>query len=271
VKAFLKKILPGKQSRQLRTRYLYLRGLCYRGKNYYCPFCNHSYRKLLPGGFNLPVIESMQIIGAGLRQNMVCPGCGSTDRDRLLYVYLNQKKVLDKKGLRILHIAPEPMLAQYIASNNPAEYICGAMYHEGVYYGTDLVIMDVQQIPFPPNAFDLLICNHVLEHVADDLLAMQEIYRVMDKGGIGILQVPWSPMLDTTITDESITSREGREAVFGQFDHVRLYGKDYPAQLEKAGFTLSKVSATELLTEENTKRDFAINQKEVIFVVEKQT
>jgi len=225
---------------------------------------------MLSGGFDLPVIKTMQIIGAGRRKNMVCPGCNSTDRDRLMYFFLEKNKLL-KNNISLLHIAPEPSLGTFLKSNVNGLYISGAKYHEGVYYHDSMKIIDIEALTFESNSFDMVICNHVLEHVADDHQAMAEIYRVLKSGGAAILQVPWSPLLETTYEDPSIIDQIGREKHFGQFDHVRLYGMDYRKRLENGGFHVSTFSVQDLLETTIEKKNFALNPQEIIFVGRKQT
>lgn len=102
------------------------------------------------------------------------------------------------------------------------------------------VKMDIHQIPFSENHFDVVLCNHVLEHVKDDILAMREINRVLKPGGWAILQVPFfAPVPEVTQEDITITDPRERERLFGQDDHVRKFGKDYPKRIEKSGLTVS--------------------------------
>jgi len=98
------------------------------------------------------------------------------------------------------------------------------------------VKMDIHRMPFGDSSFDVVLCNHVLEHVTDDITALQEIRRVLKPGGFAILQVPFfHPIPDETISDPSVTDPRERERLFGQDDHVRRYGKDYTSRIENAG------------------------------------
>lgn len=271
--ASVKKLIPASVGYQLRNLKLSLRKFYFTGKKFYCPLCNHSYRKFFPGGFDLPVIKEMQIIGAGRRKDIICPGCASTDRDRLIHSILISKEFDFLPSDSLLHIAPEPSLYKWLIENKKEllkVYVQGVKYHEGFYYNSDVRLFDVMDIPFKAGSFDLVICNHVLEHVEDDQKAMQEIYRILKKNGKGILQVPWSPLIKDTLEDSSITSVEDREKYFGQFDHLRLYGQDYTNKLIAAGFEVRVVEPSSLGFDENYMQSISINPKEVIFVVTKQ-
>ena len=128
------------------------------------------------------------------------------------------------------------------------------------------VKMDIHQIPFGENHFDVVFCNHVLEHVADDINAMSEIKRVLKPGGWAILQVPFfSPVPDSTIEDSSITNPREREKAFGQDDHVRKYGKDYPKRIQRSGLKAEPVDFAQGLTEEQATR-YGVVKNEIIYL-----
>jgi len=110
--------------------------------------------------------------------------------------------------------------------------------------------MDITDIQYVDNTFDAILCNHVLEHIPDDKKAMKELSRVLKPNGWAILQVPLDPNLDKTFEDPSVTSPEERKRVFGQKDHVRIYGKDYKDRLEEAGFDVKVDNFVEELNEE---------------------
>src|SRR4249920_3892182 len=105
-----------------------------------------------------------------------------------------------------------------------------------------MIRMDISKIPYKANCFDVIICNHVLEHIPNDRQAMSDLYRVLKPGGWAILQVPISLSLDRTYEDPTAVTREEREKKFGQHDHVRIYAKDYKDRLENVGFTVEVYS-----------------------------
>ena len=132
----------------------------------------------------------------------------------------------------MLHVAPEQCFMDRFEEIHGENYITADIESP-----LAKVKMDIHDIPFPENTFDVTFCNHVMEHVDDDLKAMGELHRVLKPGGWGIIQVPFFPPIpDETFEDASITDPKERERIFGQDDHVRLYGKDYPNRLRKAGF-----------------------------------
>jgi ubiquinone/menaquinone biosynthesis C-methylase UbiE len=130
--------------------------------------------------------------------------------------------------------------------------------------------MDIHKIPFDKNTFDAVLCNHVLEHVADDIKAMSEINRVLKPGGFAILQVPFfKPVPDVTFEDPTITDRRQREKVFGQDDHVRKYGRDYAARIQRAGLEpLEDLYVNDL--EDSARQKFGLVKGEVIYLGKKK-
>ena len=213
----------------------------HRGNRYVCPICNYSSKDLSAIGSDSPVLKEKHVIGAGKRKG-ACYKCGATDREKLIYMFLKEKIGIfnGKQKLRILHVAPESMLFKKLKEVGFQEYICGDLFTEGYNYPEQVVKLSVLNIPYSDNYFDFIICNHVLEHVEDDRKAINELYRVLKPHGIAILQVPLSANSHDTIEDFSVITPEAREKAFGQFDHVRIYGQDYPERLEASGFTVSR-------------------------------
>ncbi|MBL7137195.1 MAG: class I SAM-dependent methyltransferase [Bacteroidales bacterium] len=264
-----KRLIPfwlGKKLRGAWQKYLSFR---YRGTEYYCPYCGYHFRELLPGGTDLPVLTEKQIIGGGYRANLVCPRCFSVDRDRLIYLYLKKKTNLFSAPLKVLHIAPEGCIRALLMSLPNIEYRSGVKYYEGYYYDRKVNLIDVTSMPFESASFDVVLCNHVLEHIEDDQKALEEIHRVLKPGSWAILQVPISLTLQETFYDPSVKTPEEREKVYGQFDHVRIYGQDYPRILERKGFIVKQYSPSEDAKEEELKR-YALNPDELLYVAYKK-
>jgi len=190
----------------------------YKGNNVKCPICNGKFRKFLPYGNKGD-------------NNRLCPKCLSLERHRLLWLYLNNKTDFFTAKLKVLHIAPEQSFIKRFKKLTNLEYITADLESP-----LAALKMNIKDIPFNDNTFDVLICNHVLEHIDDEPKALSEILRVLKPNGWAILQVPINNSYETTYEDASITSPKEREKHFGQYDHLRFHGKDYPLRLQSAGF-----------------------------------
>lgn len=226
--------------------------LFYRGRQVECPVCAHQFRKFLP-------------YGRKARENALCPNCLALERHRLMYLFLQRKTNFFSAPLKVLHVAPEICFIDRFEQQPNLEYITADIESP-----LAKVKMDIHAIPFPEASFDVVFCNHVMEHVADDAQAMREIYRVLKPGGWGIIQIPlFHPLPEKTYEDASLTSPAAREKAFGQDDHVRLYGKDYGRRLEAAGFRVDENRYVEELPAEEVDR-FALPKEEIIFYVEKR-
>ncbi len=201
----------------------------------------------------------------GYRLNARCPVCRSRDRARLLYLYLTKKTNIFTEQVKLLHVAPEVALSAIFKKTANVDYLTADLNSEVV-----MVKMDITGINYPDNSFDVVICNHVLEHIVDDRKAMNEIYRVLKPGGWGILQVPMSFTLENTYEDFSVTTPSEREEVFGQSDHVRIYAIDYLDRLKEAEF---QVNAFKWWTNEKefagSTNKFGLIQDEIVFHVTK--
>jgi len=194
-------------------------------------------RRYLPEGYAIPILHDLDVVGGEHRAGRTCPVCHANTRARLVWWHLvSQVRILERPA-RVLHLAPErciygrlrrlPSIAYHAADRDAFRY----RFATG-----SLCAADATSLPYTDARFDLVIANHVLEHVEDDWRALAEIRRVLRPGGFAILQVPVAQRLVVTREDPSIRSEEEREEAFGQWDHVRLYGLDYPQRLEKAGF-----------------------------------
>lgn len=173
-------------------------------------------------------------------RNVKCPKCKSGVRHRLLFATISQIDKFSYKnivqGKRILHFAAEPMLRSWL-KKYANTYITADFIREG--FDRKLDISDMSSIS--NGEFDLLIACDVLEHVPNHIKAIQEIYRVLNSNGIAIFTVPQKDNLTTTLEDPNIVDPEERERIFGQWDHLRIYGDDFPSILEKTGFKVTVV------------------------------
>ncbi|EHC14929.1 class I SAM-dependent methyltransferase [Fischerella thermalis] len=195
-----------------------IQSVTYAGKEYTCPCCEGSFRTFLPAGINH-------------RPKAECPKCFSLERHRLLWLYLKNRTNLLSEKLKVLHFAPEFQLYRLIRKLPNIDYLTADLSAPRV-----MMNMDITNIPFADASFDVILCNHVLEHVPDDAKAIKELYRVLKPNGWAILQVPLDKNIAETFEDPNITSEEDRVKFYGQKDHLRLYGRDYKNRLEAAGF-----------------------------------
>tara|TARA_B100001248_G_scaffold255657_1_gene235678 strand:- start:4858 stop:5589 length:732 start_codon:yes stop_codon:yes gene_type:complete len=209
----------------------FLKKIYFFGYKYKCNVCNKSFRKFKVGGLKNKIFTDLSIIGGGYRSNYRCPHCGSNDRIRLVYYFL-QNKINFENINKILHVAPEEKIENYLKKFN-VEYSSLDVNSKNVTFTEDITNLSLED-----QSYDFVICNHVLEHVSNDIKAIEEIYRILKKGGRAVIQVPISLKLDETLEQESHWSDEQREKYFGQHDHVRLHGRDFPSRLASAGFVV---------------------------------
>ncbi len=221
----------------------------YMGNKHHCPICGGHFRKFLPYG------------NKG-NDNRLCPRCLSLERHRLLWLFLKEEKMFDK-NISFLHIAPEQPFNKRFRKQKHWKYITADLESP-----LADVKMDIRKMPFKDEEFDFVMCNHVLEHIDNDLQAMKEIYRVLKKGGKAIVQVPIDYQRTTTYEDFSITDPKERQKHFGQYDHVRVYGLDYAERLRKAGFEVEISLFVETLPE-NEVNFYRLDKSEKIYIVRK--
>lgn len=223
----------------------------YSGKGVECNVCGSEFRKFLP-------------YGRSGRDNALCPHCLSLERHRLMYLYLQRKTNFFKDDLKLLHVAPEYCFIDRFEKMKNLDYITADIESP-----LAKVKMDIHQIPFEANTFDVAFCNHVMEHVDDDIKAMSELLRVLKPGGWAIIQSPQDWSRATTYEDPTITDPNERERLFWQDDHLRLFGRDYGQRLEKGGFkvTEDRFVMNELTPEEV--KHYALPANEVIYFCQK--
>jgi hypothetical protein len=206
------------------------------GRGVECPLCGARYRRFMPYGY------------VTTRRNALCPRCLALERHRLLWLWIERESDLLKPdgaaGRKFLHIAPEVCLLEKFEKIFPKDSYTTADLESPL---AD-VRLDVQAIPFADATFDIVFCNHVLEHVADDRRAMSEMHRVMKPGGWGVMLAPVDPARAATFEDDTITDPAERTRIFGQYDHRRIYGRDYADRLREAGWSVDEVDYFAALT-----------------------
>ena len=194
--------------------------------------------------------------------NALCTNCLSLERHRLIYLFLKRKTTLFNEENNLLHIAPEECLIKKFKENKNINYTSADLESP-----LADIKMDIHKMPFDNNSFDFVLCNHVLEHVENDLQALKEIKRVLRKGGKGIVQVPfYFPIPEETKEDKKIISKKEREIIYGQSDHVRKYGKDYKKRLESSGFKVTVTLPSEFLAKSEIDL-YRISKSEEIYLI----
>ena len=225
--------------------------LSLKGNRFTDPIDGKSFKKFLPYGYESP------------RENVLSPFTLSLERHRLLWLYLKNETEFFNAPLKLLHFAPEQAFYKRFKKLDNLDYTT-----------TDLnspladVKADICNLPFSDNSFDVILCNHVLEHIPDDTKAMQELYRVLKPGGWGIFQIPQDLKREKTFEDNTITDRKERPRIFGQYDHVRIYGRDYFDKLRSIGFTVEEVDYTSILPKEAVEK-YRLAKGEIIPLVRK--
>lgn len=222
-----------------------------KGNKFTDPIDGKSFKSFLPYGYESP------------RENVLSPSTLSLERHRLLWLYLKNETEFFSIPIKLLHFAPEQAFYNRFKKLDNLDYTT-----------TDLnspladVKADICNLPFSDSSFDVILCNHVLEHIPNDTKAMQELYRILKPGGWGIFQIPQDLKRETTFEDDTIIDKKERARIFGQYDHVRIYGRDYFDKLRSIGFTVEEVDYTNTLPKEDVEK-YRLAKGEIIPVVRK--
>lgn len=217
---------------------LAVRRFQFRGAERYCPICRSHVSHFDALETAAEVNERRKVVGAMRVPDDMCPICFSVSRQRLISLYLSD--VLDLSGKRLLHMAPDWGLyfwlkgraASYTSCDiDPSSY---TVVH-GVEYA------DIMAMPYPDDAFDVVLCSHILEHIPDDAGAIRELRRITADDGVVLLMVPEALDGEPTVEDPDINDPAEQERRFGQCDHVRIYARgDFVARLERNGFRVEE-------------------------------
>ncbi len=225
-----------------------------KGDTYTDPIDGNSFRKFLPYGYSKQ------------RKNALSPSTLSLERHRLMWLFLKNETSFftSSKKIKILHIAPEQCFLKIFKKQKNLDYITSDLESP-----IADVKADICNLPFKNDSFDVVFCNHVLEHIPDDKKAMQELFRVLKKGGFGVFQIPQDMSRENTFEDASITDKKERTKIFGQYDHVRVYGRDYFNKLRSVGFKVDEVDYTQRITTKELER-FCLMKNEILPVCYKE-
>jgi SAM-dependent methyltransferase len=243
--------------------------LALKGDTFTDPIDGKSFKTFLPYGYGKQ------------RNNVLSPSTLSLERHRLLWLYLNEEtdffqphlvsdsselnsnriKLRDAEtnlSLKVLHFAPEQAFYKLFRNQKNLDYTTTDLYSP-----LADVKADICNLPFEDNQYDVILCNHVLEHIPDDTKAMQELYRVLKPGGMAILQIPQDLSRTVTFSDDSITDQKERAKIFGQYDHVRIYGRDYFDKLRGIGFRVEEEDYTNKIATEMVEK-YCLAKGEII-------
>ena len=225
-----------------------------KGDTFTDPIDGKSFRKFLPYGYGKQ------------RENALSPSTLSLERHRLMWLFLRDETPFftSTEKLKTLHIAPEQCFLDIFRKQKNLEYITSDLESP-----IADVKADICDLPFKDNEFDVVFCNHVLEHIPNDAKAMRELFRVMKKGGFGIFQIPQDLSREVTFEDDSITDKKERAKIFGQYDHVRVYGRDYFNKLRSFGFKVDEVDYTKKIALKEIER-FYLMKGEILPVCYKR-
>lgn len=223
-----------------------------KGDKFIDPIDGRGYSKFFPYGY-----------GEQQRENALSPGTNSLERHRLLWLFLKDETDFLTAAKKVLHIAPEQCFYGRFKKLKNLDYTTADL-------DSPLadINLDVQNMPLPDDSYDVVLCNHVLEHVPDDHKALTELHRVLKPGGMAIMQVPLNPSYEKTIEDPTITDPKERHRLFGQYDHVRMYGQDYQQRLEKAGFKVTAIDYSKKISPELFAK-YALPKGEILYVCKK--
>jgi predicted SAM-dependent methyltransferase len=213
--------------------------LCWRlrGDRFQCPLCLGGFKEMLPsqGSYYLrgKLVDHFT-------PHSICPGCRSGIRHRFIFSFLQQTVSTWSKEMKILHFAPEPAFYRFFKKKVGQEYI-PADLHPNPKLGIRKV--DILEIGFGENCFDLIVCIHVLEHIREDRQAIRELFRVLKPGGNVLLAVP---TYGSDTFEDPTLDKEGRKKMYGIGDHMRLNGLDLQRKLEEAGFQVQVYSTDQV-------------------------
>lgn len=240
---------------------IFLRGKLFPPSRLYeCPACGGRFPSFYP-----------VVAGNHLAFGVQCPRCKSYERHRSQWMYYDRETDLlhPKRRLSVLHCAPEQLFFERFEADERVDYypvdkwtgytVCGKRMRDYV---------DLTELPYQDGQFDYILCNHVLEHIPNERQAMSEIRRTLKPDGTAFMNVPIDGTLDETLEEPAYNTDELRLKYYGQCDHVRKYGRDYPERLKRAGFSVTGVAVEEYFSPDEIER-YGLSRQEWIFACRK--
>ncbi|MDQ0417333.1 SAM-dependent methyltransferase [Croceifilum oryzae] len=232
--------------------------------SYYCPCCKNHISQFVPwpAGFFEP--QSFKLENWNPKTG-ICSICMAMDRERLYVWFMERETDLVRANVSVLHIDPEKNVKNRLDTCSNLQYVCGDLkpldpWTKGI---------DVTNLYYEDQSFDVVLCSHILENILDDGKAMRELYRVMKVGGWGIMQVPLATNIKMSFEDERVVTPEDRTRAYGHQDHVRVYAKeDYIQRLESVGFRVELYNIAEKYSIEETHK-LGLSKEDNLYIVHK--
>lgn len=242
-----KQLTPGGMRYRVRRVLEYVQASSMRGDKFECPCCGEKFRAFLPAG-------------VARRPNARCPRCGSLERHRLIWLYLQKKTDLFLHPYKVLDVAPEEILQKKLRALPNLEYL-------SIDLESPLAMkkMDITKLDLPDASYDVIFCNHVFEHIPDDRAAMRELRRVLKPGGWAIMQTPVDIKRQQTDEDPAVQDSRERLRRFGQEDHIRVYGLDFFDRLRETGWRMTRDRFVQTLTRDEVTR-YVLDTEEELFI-----
>jgi SAM-dependent methyltransferase len=252
LKAIYKKTIKEQTRIQIRKLVLKLFFVFYLGNKYSCNCCGKSFRK-------------MRSYGNKRRKNASCPYCFSLERTRVLDFYLQNETNAYQASIKLLHIAPEPVIMSKLKNNKNLNYISGDINPDYADYE-----IDITSIPFPDNYFDLIICSHVLGHIPEESIAIKELYRTLSTDGKALIMTILDRNNPHTHEDLSLTTDSERISHYTEHNLCRLHGIDFEKRLSNEGFTV-EVNDYRLGFDQEFRKRYCLGNgdREIIYVCSK--
>lgn len=236
------------------------------GSSKKCPVCEKSFLFFLPGGQDSKIFKELNVVGAGYRKNVVCPECFSIDRSRLLFLFITRFiDIKSNKFKSILHVSPQYEFEEYMQALEGKEYISIDIMPKQA-----MLKMDLRNLDFHSDHFDLIICNHVIEQIDDEQSCIDEMKRVLKGNGIIIMQAPIALNLPKTFESEIALDNDSREKLYGQHDMLRIYGRDYAERIKLMGLN-SKIISQEDFLDQEEQLTYGIDPRESVYIFYKNS